>query len=240
MHVLKMHACIFLPDMRQSLPHYQARDGKRHGDRASARKKSEISLRLNIAAIVMMVVTWVVVGVVFGILRGTLYSTTTSSSATCQGVSYPGATALIRNNSIGVIPGTTGNYRLSFDIVPNGYISGFGSILHFTGTGNDCCGFGDRAPGIWFIPGTTKLYVKIGDSTIGDWGINTDPLNLYTRATVTLECIGVNVKLTVGGVKVYTAIQPTSRFSGDLTVYAADPWYQAANATIYNVQYECM
>ena len=148
--------------MHQSLQsHYQARDYKRHGDFASAKKKSIISLRLNIAAICRTIVAWLVVGAILGIGRGTFLSTQTTTTPTASPKpSYingcPGA--LVRNNTIGKIFGTTGNYTLSFDIVPAGTISNtYGSILHFIGLGGDCCSFGDRAPGIWFLPGTTRV-----------------------------------------------------------------------------------
>ena len=126
--------------------------------------------------------------------------------------------ALVRNNPIAIISGTTGNYRLSFDIKPAGTIAEWGSIVHFS-AGTDA----NRSPGFWFWPGTTQLHVKIGDSTNSDWGIDrTDALPLNSRTTVTLECIGSDIKLTVGK-KEYPAKQPTHRFSGgNLIVYAGD------------------
>ena len=143
------------------------------------------------------------------------------------------------NNQISVIPGTTGNYILSFEIVPTGTVDDWGNILHFT-TGDDCCDFGSRSPGIWFVPDDIIISVSIGDSTDGNWYINTDtalPLNVRTK--VILECNGPDVTLSVGE-SVYTAKQPTRRFSGDLTVYAGDPWWQAANANIYNLSYKIL
>ena len=115
---------------------------------------------------------------------------------------------LARGNVIGFITGTTGNYRFSFDIVPTGTVAKWSSILHFNNGGKDCCDLGNRSPGFWFIPGTTRLHCRIGDSTDGNWGIDTDALTLNKRTKVTLECNGADVKLTVGAT-VYTAKQPT-------------------------------
>ena len=172
----------------------------------------------------------------------TTQTTTTSQTTTCWNLSNPGT--LVRNNTIGRILGTTGNYRLSFDIVPADIVGDWSSILHFTGTDTNLYrrDFGSRAPGIFFWPSTTGLHVRIGDSTDHNWGIDAyawNALPFYTSTKVMLECIGVNVTLTVGET-VYTAIQPTHRFAGNLTVYAGDPWYLPAKAAIYNVEYTCM
>ena len=137
--------------------------------------------------------------------------------------------------------GTTGYYKLSFDIVPRGTVSDWGSILHFT-IGENFHHFGGRAPGFWFFPGNTRLHCVIGDSSESywNWSINPHhelPLNVHTK--VTLECNGPSVKLTVGG-HVYTAVQPTHRFAGKLLVYAGDPWYPNANAEINGFEYEIL
>ena len=146
---------------------------------------------------------------------------------------------MARGNKIGFITGTTGNYRLSFDIVPTGTTAEWSSILHFNYGDKDCCDFGNRSPGFWFIPGTTRLHVRIGDSTDGNWGIDTNALTLNTRTKVTLECKGADVKLTVGAT-VHTASQPTNRFTGNLLVYGGDPWYPVANAAIKNLYYKIL
>ena len=145
---------------------------------------------------------------------------------------------LAQGNKIGTVARTTGNYILSFEVVPIGINANWGSILHFT-NGDDCCNFGNRSPGIWFWPGSTQLHCRIGDSTNGNWGIDTLAIPLNVRTKVTIECNGVDVKVTVGA-NVYTDKQPTSRFAGDLTVYAGDPWYPAANAQVYNLDYKIL
>ena len=143
---------------------------------------------------------------------------------------------LIRNNPIAVVSGKA-DYRLSFDIVPTDTVPVWSSILHFT-TGTDCCDFGSRSPAIWFHPSTTQLAYSIGDSTNGNWVVyTTAALPLNSRTNVTLECKGNDVKLTVGE-KVYTATQPTYRYTGNLIVYAGDPWYEAAKAVISNLDYK--
>ena len=145
------------------------------------------------------------------------------------------------NNLISVIPGTTGNYILSFEIVPTGTVGPlWSSILRFT-NGGDCCGFGNRSPGFWFKPFSAELYVVVGDSYNGAWHYYTQPiiLPLKTRTKITLECNGPDVMLSVGTTE-YRSSQPTIRFSGNLTVYAGDPWFPAAVAEIYNLSYKIL
>ena len=149
----------------------------------------------------------------------------------------PTSPALVPNNPVAVVFGKA-DYRLSFDIEPTGAIGNWASILHFT-TGNNCCGFGQRSPGIWFFPDNTRLHVRIGDSNDGNWGVDSDALPLNVRTKVTLECNGKDVKLTVGE-KVYTATQPTQRFAGNLVVYAGDPWHPAAKAVINDLDYNIL
>ena len=160
------------------------------------------------------------------------------SAANINKTLLPTSPAMVRKNPIAVVSGKT-EYTLSFDIAPTGTYSDWNSILHFT-TGTDCCDFGSRSPAIWFIPGSTALYVRIGDSTDGNWGFDrTDALPLFFRTKVTLECNESSVKLTVG-TRVYNATQPTYRFAGNLIVYAGNPWHPAAKAVISNLDYKIL
>ena len=146
----------------------------------------------------------------------------------------PTSPALTQNNPIAVVYGKA-DYRLTFDIVPTGIEASWGNIVHFT-TINNCCEFGSRSPAIWFLQGNTRLSVRIGDATDGDWGLVTDALPLNVLTKVTLECIGKSVTLTVGA-NVYRATQPTYRYAGNLIVYAGDPWHPRAKAMIKNLDY---
>ena len=47
------------------------------------------------------------------------------------------------------------------------------------------------------------------------------------------------MKLTVG-TRVYTATQPTHRFTGNFVVYAGKPWHPAAKAVISNLDYKIL
>ena len=156
---------------------------------------------------------------------------------------------MVKNEEIGTIRGTTGNYILSFEIIPTG--ENGGNVLYFTATDNcclirarfppiwledNCCLNGTRSPAIWLGDNAT-LIVSIQASRGDNLDINPEealPLNVWTK--VILECNGPDVKLSVGEA-VYTAKQPTRRFSGYVTVYASHPSWSAANAEIRNLNY---
>ena len=44
------------------------------------------------------------------------------------------------------------------------------SIFHFSATGNNCCSYGDRIPGVWFYPGTRRLHIRDGSNSEGNAG----------------------------------------------------------------------
>jgi len=130
------------------------------------------------------------------------------------------------------------NYRLSFNITPKGLVGNWGSILHFTTSGGNCCNPGDRAPGIWFVPGGLGLHVVIGDKGDGNWRMdNMAGCQIGRTSKVVVECRNNIVKISIDN-NTSTLIQPTKRPSGQATVYSADPWHAPANAQIENLMYE--
>ena len=129
----------------------------------------------------------------------------------------------------------TQDYSLSFSITPRGIQHEWSNIIHFT-TSNDDWSPGSRSPAIWFHPGELKLHIRIGDSTDLNWGIDTDSLPINQKSSFSLECTGNKVTVMVNS-KVYTATQPTYRASGNAIVYASNPWYVSANASIESLCY---
>ena len=155
----------------------------------------------------------------------------------CSNILLPQNISLRKGNKIGSVV-HNGNFELSFKINVKGIVStNWGSILHFTKSGKDCCGFGDRSPGIWFYPNTLKLYVILGDSTAGgDWGLREVEMIVPNNkeSSFMLKCDGSSITVTLNGTT-YNATQPGSRPSGSFDVWAADPWYEAANADLKNL-----
>ena len=85
-----------------------------------------------------------------------------------------------------VIPVLHKQWRLSFDLNPSGTINGWGSIIHLT-IGENNSVYGDRTPGIWFYPDTTRLYITSAVNGNKDYQTGTDaiPLNDWTHVVVT-------------------------------------------------------
>jgi hypothetical protein len=132
------------------------------------------------------------------------------------------------------------DYRLTFDITPRATIGNFASIIHFTITNSDCCNPGDRAPGIWFNPGTVNLHIRIGDRTDGNWGLDNIPGCVIGKTSrIILECVNSNIRLSIDG-KITTARQPTIRPYGSALLYGGDPWYPSANCSIQNLTYQTL
>jgi len=118
------------------------------------------------------------------------------------------------------------DFTLAFDIQPTGTERGWASIVHYTNGGN-----GNRVPGIWFWPGTTKLHVVVGPR---NHHINPDyslPLNQWS--SVRVQVAGATAKITVNGRDFgYTGLPARPATTVGVTLYAADPWYPAARASI--------
>ena len=129
------------------------------------------------------------------------------------------------------------HYKLSFTITIQRVRPNWTNIVRFTATNNDCCNFSDRSPAIFIFPGDTRLHVRIGDKTDGNWGFDTNAVPLNRPTTFVLECKNNNVKLTLGN-EVIARTQPSNRFSGPGRVFAGDPSYEGANAMISDFCYE--
>lgn len=141
-----------------------------------------------------------------------------------------------RKNTILGTVNVTQNWSLSFLINPKGVVGDWGSIVHFTITGNNCCAVGDRAPGIWFFPNTTRFHIRIGDSKDGNWGFDTDAIPLNQDSSVYIECRNKSITLNINNtIRQYT--QPNQRPTGTAKVYGGDPWYLSANASVNNFCY---
>ena len=168
-----------------------------------------------------------------------LIDANTPNPFTCATKLLPKKINLSRGNVVGRFT-TTQDYKLEFDITPRGIVGGWGSIFHFSSDGNNCCAQGQRSPAIWFMPGGLGLYVRIGDTTDGDWGYTNIPgCQIGKKSRVVLECKGKDIKLTIDS-KVHRMTQPTFRYSGPITVFASDPWHDIPNATVDNVCFQTL
>ena len=82
-------------------------------------------------------------------------------------ISFPDEQRLKSNTLLKVIPQLHPSYTVKFELKPSKVTRGWSNIVHFT-TGGNCCGVGDRIPGVWFYSGTTKLLICSAINNIGE------------------------------------------------------------------------
>ena len=165
---------------------------------------------------------------------------------------------LLRKNYLLDVINITASYRLSFDIKINKTIGGFGSILHFTNL-HDAGAYhlGDlrRAPAIWLYPGSTKLLIVVGNEADGNWSgcdVKNITLRLGHWEKFILEVAGKTVVIYINSIpKCYapkdnistltnltTPLPGYCHDSGNIKVYAGNPFHSPAKGHIRNVVYE--
>jgi len=147
---------------------------------------------------------------------------------------------------------TNGNYRLSFTIHPRydarsrgNLPAGWSNIMHFTTTGRNCCSYGDRTPAIWFFPRSTRLHIRCGTKSSGNFGH--DPphlLRAHSNTTVVVTCKGNRMTVQLSGSYTYNwsgaidSRRPGSDGWVTGTFYVTDPWYAPSQAWIRNLVWE--
>jgi hypothetical protein len=126
------------------------------------------------------------------------------------------------------------DYTIAFTINPSiTQNEGWGSIIHFSATGSNCCNYGDRVPAVWFRPGTRELYIIDGQPTNGDDACDVaNPVtpNTDTRVEIAVHQLQVTVKVN-GAIVCQEARQDRAIFP-TVHVYASDPWHEPALATL--------
>ena len=93
-----------------------------------------------------------------------MYSYNSAPSTAAPGnagklISFSDEQRLKRNTLLIMIPQLGRSYTVKFQLNPFMVTRGWSNIVHFTATDRNCCGVGDRVPGVWFHSGTTKLLI---------------------------------------------------------------------------------
>lgn len=134
------------------------------------------------------------------------------------------------------------DYILSLTITPSSQLQAeWSGIFHITATGNNCCEYGDRIPGMWFAPNSRRLTVADGQPSNGNdyWKANEGQigdLQPNVAYLVTVECRQTTFTVKINGVEAYSAARvDRSRFP-HAHVFAPDPWYDEAYASISNFE----
>ena len=126
------------------------------------------------------------------------------------------------------------DYVIGFEITPEEQVvDSWGSILHLTATGTNCCNYGDRIPAVWFHPGSHRLHIRDGHGSDGNAGCD-PPEELPAGATtsVRIEMRPLSVTVYYGEELRCTQSRGDRQVFEDVVVYAADPWHTPALASI--------
>ena len=126
------------------------------------------------------------------------------------------------------------DYTIGFEIVPEvEAVASWGSILHLTATGNNCCNYGDRIPAVWFHPGSHRLHVRDGHGSDGNAGCDPpDELPARQATVVRIEMRPLSVVVYYNDELKCTQTRGDRRVFDDVVVYASDPWHVPARASI--------
>ena len=125
------------------------------------------------------------------------------------------------------------DYDISFTIKPSANAGGWANIIHITADGGNCCGYGQRIPGIWFYGGGTRLHIRDGSTADGNDGCDpAEHLALNTDTTVLLEIRPTGIEVFYDTVSKCTGARGGRTEFPNARVFAPDPWHEAAQGTI--------
>mmetsp|Transcript_4648 Transcript_4648/g.6171 ORF Transcript_4648/g.6171 Transcript_4648/m.6171 type:complete len:292 (-) Transcript_4648:152-1027(-) len=110
-----------------------------------------------------------------------------------------------------------------------------------TATGSNCCGFGDRVPGIWSFSNSRRLHIRTGVNNNGNQGCDPTtqiPANKWTTVKIQVMS-GSRISVWFDQQNVCTNTMGGNLYpSGkSVSLWAGDNWYPASNALVKNIKY---
>lgn len=133
--------------------------------------------------------------------------------------------------------------RIQFDLTPDpGVSESWGSIFHFTATGNNCCDYGDRVPAVWFYPASHRLHIVHGGGTDGDGNNDCSPeeeLPARQVTTVRIDVRQTHVEVYYNNMLRCTEPRSQAKAWSPVHMLMADPWHTPGMATIGNFLHTC-
>eukprot|EP00041_Stephanoeca_diplocostata_P039419 m.1624312 g.1624312 ORF g.1624312 m.1624312 type:complete len:625 (-) comp25388_c0_seq4:7106-8980(-) len=128
------------------------------------------------------------------------------------------------------------NYEIGFSVVPTALVLGYSNIIHMTANRNDCCNPGDRIPGVWFYPNTTRLHSIFGSRALeNDECPILTPLPMGAATQMVIRMNNSNMTVFLNGTAACTESRTQQSVFNGATFFASDPWYPSAQATIANL-----
>ena len=122
-------------------------------------------------------------------------------------------------------------------ITPYGIRKGWSNIMHATIGGNNR-NYGDRIPGIWFRPGSTRLHICSAVNGNKNKCYESSPLPLRKEATVVVRQIQswkdfkYYYQIFINRKRVYSIQNKDTTVFKNVEYFLSDPWYVPANAKL--------
>jgi hypothetical protein len=166
---------------------------------------------------------------------GTLLASALSNKCT----SVPTINGPIPSNRIANVI-VTSSWKYTFTIRPTGTDPNWANIFHVTYNNTNSEGVGSRAPGLWFIPGQTRLHLVVNSKRTLQWIIDsTQALPLNQDTNVSVECKDRKITLSMSGAvnETLTGTLDDEPYVGPALLYASDPFYPGFKGTMTNFKY---
>ena len=130
-------------------------------------------------------------------------------------------------------------WKLSFTLNPFGIVKGWSNILHGT-IGKNYGRNGNRTPGIWFIPQTTKLYICSSVNENHNYCYTSAPIPIHKNSLIQIQQVQLEsnhqyyYQIFINGKIVLNILNKVPLAFKNVKYYASDPWSNPAHATISN------
>ena len=126
------------------------------------------------------------------------------------------------------------DYTVGFTITPKELVGEWANIIHVSATGNNCCNYGDRIPGIWFYANTYRMHIRDGTTSSGNAGCDpTEQLTVDVATAVRVEFRAFMMEVYYDDVKVCEASRVDGRTThANARIWLPDPWHAAAIADV--------
>ena len=127
-------------------------------------------------------------------------------------------------------------WKVSFKLNPFGIEKDWSSVLHAT-IGKNHGRYGDRTPGIWFSPGTTKLTI----CSAVNGNVNycySSVLSKNKETTIVVQQVQSQknhqyyFQVYINGKKAHEILNKSPQIFKNVKYYAGDPWYNPAKAVL--------
>lgn len=159
---------------------------------------------------------------------------------------YPNGYQLAQSNLVGVLA-LPSSYVITFDIYPTADGTGWRSILHLTGNGQDYNSVGGRLPNVELHESYSRKLQTCYEGTPSYTCLLASqelPLNTWSFVTITVDTVNKLSTLALSGGSLLAtqsvAIVPSQTTWSSVQVYASNPWYAVAAAKIRNLKIDAI